>query len=159
MTAFRPRLMSGLLVAVVVAGALAGAGVLRGDETGLPLPGLAGGELRRVDLEQGTTLVIVWASWSPKCRDIGARVNAVEQRWGGRARVVTVNFQEDRPAVEAFVGQGGLRAPVYLDRDGTFAKRNAVTTLPGLLVYRDGRVVYSGKLLDDADRLIGGILQ
>jgi len=145
-------------LAAVLAVAVAFCAAARADETGLPLPGLGGGELRRADLEQGSTILVVWASWSPKCRDIAERVNALSQRWGGRARVVTVNFQEDRQAVEAFVGQRGLGAPVYLDRDGTFAKRNAVTTLPGLLVFDGGRAVYSGKLPDDPERLLAEIL-
>jgi thiol-disulfide isomerase/thioredoxin len=146
-----------LLLALVVAAVSAGAA--RADETGLPLQGLGGGELRRADLEQGSTIVVVWASWSPKCRDIAARVNALSQRWGSLARVLTVDFQEDRGTVEAFVAQSGLKGPVYLDRDGTFAKRNAVTTLPGLLVYSGGRVAYNGRLPDDADRLLAEILR
>jgi thiol-disulfide isomerase/thioredoxin len=145
-----------LVVALVAVAVSAGAWA---DETGLPLQGLGGGELRRGDLEQGSTIVVVWASWSPKCRDIAARVNALSQRWSARARVVTVDFQEDRAAVEAFVAQSGLQGPVYLDRDGTFAKRNAVTTLPGLLVYSGGRVAYNGRLPDDADRLLEEILR
>jgi hypothetical protein len=41
--------------------------------------------------------------------------------------------------------------PVYLDRDGEFSKAHAVTTLPGLVVFRDGAVRYQGKLPPDAD--------
>lgn len=122
------------------------------------LPGLQGGQLTDSDLAQGATIVVVWASWSPKCRDIVARVNQLESRWGNRARVVSVNFQEDRATVQEFLSGAGAPVPVFLDLDGSFSKKNSVTTLPGLLVVRDGTVAYRGRLPDDPDRVIAEIL-
>lgn len=122
------------------------------------LRGLRGESLAESDLLQGTTIIVVWASWSPKSRDIVARVNPLAQRWGGRARVITVNFQEDRKAVEGFLSGKGLSAPVFLDGDGAFSKKHAIATLPGLLILKDGQVAYRGKLPDDPDRVIGDIL-
>ena len=122
------------------------------------LPGLQGGQLSDADLSQGATVLVVWASWSPKCRDIVQRVNAIERRWSGRARVVTVNFQEDRSTVEDFLAGKGLRVPVFLDVDGAFSKKNAVTNLPGLLVIKDGESAFRGKLPDDPDSILGEIL-
>lgn len=122
------------------------------------LPGLRGGQLTNADLGQGATIVVVWASWSPRCRDIVERVNALQGRWGSRARVVTVDFQEDRGTVDGFLSGKNLSVPVYLDQDGAFSKKHAVTTLPGLLVIRDGNVAYRGKLPDDADRVLSEIL-
>lgn len=118
------------------------------------LPGLRGGQLTEGDLAQGATVVVVWASWSPRGKDIVARVNAIQGRWGGRARVVTVNFQEDRGTVDGFLAGKNLSVPVYLDTDGTFSKKHAVTTLPGLLVIRDGNVAYRGKLPDNPDQIL-----
>ena len=122
------------------------------------LPGLSGGQLTDADLAQGATIVVVWASWSPRCRDIVERVNAIQGRWGSRARVVTVDFQEDRGAVQSFLSGKNLSVPVYLDGDGAFSKKHAVTTLPGLLVIQDGNVAYRGKLPDDANRVLSEIL-
>ena len=122
------------------------------------LQGLGGEQLGDAELARGTTIVIVWASWSPKSRDIVARVNPIAQRWGGRARVVTVNFQEERPAVERFLAGKGLGAAVFLDPDGTFSKKYAMATLPGLLIIKDGQVAYRGKLPDDPDQVIGEFL-
>ena len=122
------------------------------------LQGLGGEQLAEADLARGTTIVIVWASWSPRSRDIVARVNPVAQRWGGRARVVTVNFQEERAAVESFLSGKGLGTAVFLDQDGAFSKKYAMATLPGLLIIKDGQVVYRGKLPDDPDRVIGEFL-
>jgi thiol-disulfide isomerase/thioredoxin len=115
--------------------------------------------LTESDLARGTTIIVVWASWSPRCRDIVERVNPLAERWGGKARVVTVNFQEDRGAVETFLRGKSLRAPVYLDGDGAFSKRHAVTTLPGLLVFVNGRVAYGGRLPEDPDRVLASAVQ
>lgn len=122
------------------------------------LQGLRGESLADADLGRGTTIVVVWASWSPRSRDIVARVNPLASRWGGRARVITVNFQEDRGAVEGFLSGKDLGAAVFLDPDGSFSKKYAMATLPGLLIIKDGQVVYRGKLPDDPDRVIGEFL-
>jgi thiol-disulfide isomerase/thioredoxin len=118
------------------------------------LPALSGPALNASDLGSGTTVLVVWASWYPRCRDIVDRVNALEGRWGSRVRVVTVNFQEDRPTINRFLNGQSLRVPVYLDADGSFSKRHAVTELPGLVVIRDGKTLYKGRFPDDPDRLL-----
>jgi thiol-disulfide isomerase/thioredoxin len=122
------------------------------------LRGLGGEQLSEGDLARGTTIIVVWASWSPRGRNIDGRVNALVDRWGRDARVVTVNFQEDRATVEEFLRGKSLRAPVFLDTDGAFSKKNAVTNLPGLLVIRDGNTAFRGKLPDDADAVIAEIV-
>jgi thiol-disulfide isomerase/thioredoxin len=125
---------------------------------GALLRGLGGEQLAEADLAQGATIFIVWASWSPHSRDIVGRVNPLVQRWSGKARVVTVNFQEDRQAVEGFLAGKSFGTTVFLDSDGAFSKKYAVATLPGLLIIKDGRVVYKGKLPEDPDRVIVEVL-
>jgi thiol-disulfide isomerase/thioredoxin len=119
---------------------------------------LGGGRLGDADLARGTTIVVVWASWSPHSRDIVERVSSLASRWGGRARVVTVDFQEDRPAVERFLAGRSLGAPVCMDPDGAFSRKYNVAKLPGLVVFKDGSVVHRGKLSDDADQLLADLL-
>lgn len=122
------------------------------------LQGLGGERLTEADLAQGATIFIVWASWSPHSRDVVDRVNRISQGWSGKARVVTVNFQEDRGAVESFLAGKNMGTTVFLDADGAFSKKYAVATLPGLLVIKDGRVAYRGKLPADPDRILVEIL-
>lgn len=129
------------------------------DAQEVRLRGLGGEELRDADLAQGTTIIVVWASWSPRGRDVVDRVNALSGRWGRQARVITVNFQEDRPTVEGFLAGKGLGSPVFLDTDGAFAKRYAVTNLPGLLVIQNGDVAFRGKLPDDPDGVLVEIIR
>jgi len=122
------------------------------------LQGLKGEHLAESDMAKGTTIVVFWTSWSPHSRDIVARVNPLAQRWSGKARVVTVSFQEERPAVESFLAGKGFSVPVFLDGDGAFAKKYSMATLPGLLIVRDGQVLYKGRLPDDPDRVISEYL-
>ena len=122
------------------------------------LQGLRGERLAESDLARGTTIIVVWASWSPRSRDIVARVNPLVSRWSSRARVVTVNFQEERQAVEGFLAGKDMGTSVFLDPDGAFSKKHGVATLPGLLIFKDGQVAYRGKLPDDPDPVIAGLL-
>lgn len=142
-------------LAAVVALALAGPAAAQD----LRLTGLGGEQLRGGDLAQGTTIVVVWASWSPRGRDVVPRVNALAGRWGRQARVITINFQEDRPTVERFLAGKGLSVPVFLDADGAFSKRYAVTNLPGLVVIQNGETAYNSKLPDDPNAVLGEILR
>lgn len=123
------------------------------------LPNLAGSPLAEQDLAKGTTIVVVWASWSPRSRDLGTRIAAIAETWGDRARVISVNFQEEPAKARAFVDQQKLKVPVYMDRDAVFAKRYAVTSLPFLLVLEDGKTGFAGKLPVDADAVIRRALE
>jgi thiol-disulfide isomerase/thioredoxin len=118
------------------------------------LPGLSGGALTAGDVASGTTIVVLWAGWSPRCQDIVERSNRLVGKWGGRARVVLVDFQEEAGEVKAFLAGKDAQAPIYLDGDGAFAKRYALANLPGLLVLRDGAALYAGRLPDQPDSLI-----
>ena len=141
---------SGWAIAVVmVLAAASGAGA-----DSVVLEGLDGGRLSDLDLEEGSTIVVVWASWSPRCRGVIARINSLVERWTPSARVVTVAVRDKPPAVRRFVAGRGLRSQVFLDPSGAFSKKHAVTTLPGLLLFRGGRRAFAGALPRDADPLI-----
>jgi thiol-disulfide isomerase/thioredoxin len=129
-------------------------GIVAAQGPGLRLDGLRGGELRQRDLDQGAVIAVVWSSWSPRSRDIVERVNAIVDRWGGEAKVIMVDFQEDPQAVEDFLRGKQPKAPIYLDKDGAFSKKYAITHLPGLLVFKDGATRFSGRLPQDPNSLI-----
>ena len=120
---------------------------------------MTGERLDDADLAKGVAIVVVWASWSPRSRDIVERVRPLADHFGGRGRFVTVDFEEERPAIEAFLAGRSMGAPVFLDTDGMFSKKYAIATLPGLLVLKEGKVVYHGKLPDAPDRLISDLLR
>lgn len=148
------RVPSSRLRALLVLGVFLLASSSLFAQGGWRLSGLGGENLAEADLSQGNTVVVVWASWSPKSRDIVDRVNQIADRWSGKARVVTVSFQEDRDAVAGFVAGKGLKTPVFLDSDGAFCRKFSVATLPGLLVIKGGQVAFRGKLPEDPDAVI-----
>lgn len=123
------------------------------------LPGVGSGQLTDADLSSGRWVIVFWASWSPRGRDVPGRVAQLAQRWGGQARVVAVNFQEDPAEVERFVREQPFGAPVYLDRDGALARRYRITQLPGLLVLVDGESRFAGAIPADADAAIEAALR
>ena len=51
-----------LLAATLAVGAFA--------QDGPRLQGRDGGELTQSDIERGATVLVVWASWSPRCRKV-----------------------------------------------------------------------------------------
>jgi len=153
----RAPIAAGLLAAALLAGLPLGASSAAAQE--IHLAGLAGERLGDAELGQGTVIAVVWASWSPRSHDIVERGKALAGRWSSRARVVTVDFEEERPAIETFLAGRSMGAPVFLDTDGVFSKKYAIATLPGLLVLRDGKTVYHGKLPEDPDRLIADLLR
>lgn len=119
---------------------------------------LGGEHLGEGDMSSGTNIVVIWASWSPHSRNIVQRVSPIASRWKGSARVMTVNFQEERKTVEGFLGGKTFGVPVCMDPDGLFSHKYNVANLPGLLVVKDGKVLFHGKLPDDPDRAIAEIL-
>jgi thiol-disulfide isomerase/thioredoxin len=129
-------------------------GSLSAAETPAELTGIGGEKLTEADLAEGATILVVWASWSPRCRDIGKRVERIAARWGEKARVATVNFQEDEATARDFARRQRLAVPVYLDRNAVFAKRHGVSSLPFLLVIENGETSFSGKLPTDADAVL-----
>ena len=126
---------------------------------GFALDGLTGGRLSDAELAHGNTVVVLWASWSPRGRDVAERVNALAKQTAGRARVVAVNYQEDAATVRKFVASNPFDVGVFLDADGIFAKRYKIATLPGLLVLKNGEIAFQGRMPEDADRLVSDALQ
>lgn len=124
----------------------------------LRLPALNGPDLTTAQLETGNALLVVWTSWSRNCADIVQRINALEARFGGKAKIYAVSFNEDRSAVEQFLAGKKLAVPVVLDADGAFSKKNAITALPGLVVFQEGRITWTGKLPEAPDELLSGLL-
>lgn len=145
-----PRLLA---VALLVAGALQTP--LHGQPGSMPEK-LGGGRLPATLIE-GDAIMVFFATWSPRCRDIVERVGAIERSWGSSVPVILVDFQESEQEVRDFLA--GRRPPVdvYLDREGAFSKKHAMTTLPGLLVLRGGKVAYRGKLPGDVDAVLAPI--
>ena len=117
------------------------------------------GDLRaESDRFKGFNVGVLWASWSPKCRDVRARLAELESVVDG-VRILSVSYQEEESAAAAFAREGQIRGPVYLDRDGAFARRIGLATLPAFVVYRDGSVLLRGRFGSDSAAQIAAALR
>lgn len=149
----RPRIIAAIcLVAVLAAVSPAAAQ--------WSLPRLGGGApLDQAAIASGLVIAVVWTTWSPRGRNIVARLNRIDRQWGDRARVVSVVFQESPEAIEGFLDGKQLAVPVFLDSgNADFSKRHNVTQVPRLLVFRDGVTAVNVNLTDNPDPLISGAL-
>ena len=124
----------------------------------IPLEGPGGAPYEALDLTRGATILVVWASWSPRCRDVGPRIDRLADTWSGTARIASVVFQETPEEVREHLAGGKLRSPVYIDSSGDFSQQHAVTTLPMLLIFRDGELAFRGRLSADPDPVIERVL-
>lgn len=142
-------------------GGMAAAGVVpvRGQQPPLRLPGLAGGALSEADLARGNNVLVFFAGWSPRCRDVVDRANALSADLGRSARVALIDFQESPADVRSFLRDKSPKTPVYLDEEGAFSKKHSVTVLPYVLVFRDGEVRARGSLDDRAGSLVRDALR
>ena len=125
------------------------------------LPRLGGGApLTPEAVDTEPVIVVVWTTWSPRGRDIVERINRIEARWGSRARVVSVVFQESPEAVERFLAGKRLAVPVFLDAgNAEFSKRHNVVQVPRLLLFRNGVNAVNVNLTENPDPLIQGVLE
>lgn len=102
------------------------------------------------DREVGDDRVAVVTFWSSSCRSC-AEALRVAQNLGrtlpADVRVVTVNVDDDRAAMEAYASSRGVTATTVWDRDKTVASRYDLPALPAVYVVdRSGtvRLVQSG---------------
>jgi thiol-disulfide isomerase/thioredoxin len=122
------------------------------------LEALNGAALTEADLARDDVLAVFWASWSPRCRDLEGQIHSLRERWGKRARIIAINFQEDESTIRRFLGPDADLLPIYLDLSGAFARDHGVTTLPALVIFHHGEGLYQGRLTDDTDRRIARVL-
>lgn len=157
----RPKVLPGRIVRGVLAICLLALGLQAAAQpVEVNLRGLRGAALSSADAAHGNTLLVVWTSWSPRCRDtIVDRLNRLKSSWGSAAKIYGLSFNEDAADVERFLSGKALTVPVLLDSDGSFSKKHAITVLPGLVVIQNGRVTYAGKLPDSPDALLSGLLK
>jgi len=146
------------LITVAAALLIMAAGIALAEQPELTLAGLDGEKLHEAELLKQTALVVVWASWSPHCREVPSQVAELSRHWGSKARVLTLDFEEDAHTVRSFLAKTPMHAPVFLDADGAFSKKYGVTSLPGLIVFKDGKAVYNGRFPDDPKAVLNPIL-
>ena len=119
----------------------------------LELPCLgAGGTLRLSRLTGTPTVVNLWASWCPPCREELPAFARLARDGGSRLRVLGVASRDVTDNAVAFAGDAALPFPSLEDRTGDLGRGLRRAGLPvTVLVAADGAVVhvYQGPALTD----------
>jgi cytochrome c biogenesis protein CcmG/thiol:disulfide interchange protein DsbE len=115
---------------------------------GLPrvsLPCFTGGASIKLDRGYGKPTVInLWASWCPPCRQELPHVQAYADRAAGKVAVLTVDVQDTRSAGRSFAQDAGVRLPTLYDQRGALLRGVGRSALPvTLLLDASGRLVYT----------------
>jgi thiol-disulfide isomerase/thioredoxin len=172
----------GAAAAVVGLGALAGAGLLLGNDSSLPAgtgsqaapeaplagaqaPRLAGadpvsGETVQLSSFAGKPLVVtVWASWCRQCR----RQAVPLQRFAEKHRQVAIlgiDVADDQAAAKDFIAAALWTHPNIADPDGRLSARLGVAELPTTYFFtRDRRLAATTPGLASLDELEAGLEQ
>jgi cytochrome c biogenesis protein CcmG/thiol:disulfide interchange protein DsbE len=138
-----PTAVGVLLVALVVAAAV-GALSRSSDEKRLTLPSaaLAGAAVTVDDLRGRPAVVHYWASWCVPCVREAPEIARLPARLGDRARLVGVDWSDDRSRARAFLRRHGWRFSVLEDPRSTSGTGNGLVGLPmTLIVDAHGRIV------------------
>jgi DsbE subfamily thiol:disulfide oxidoreductase len=113
-----------------------------------PLPSLAGETLDGDDLDaatyaDGDVLVInVWADWCAPCRREQPQLVRLADRYrDDGVRFLGINYQDDRDAARAWVGEFGVPYPSLFDPSGRSAADLGFPALPDTYVVDPGGTI------------------
>jgi len=89
------------------------------------------------------TLVNVWATWCAPCREEFPELVRLERAWrdrGARVMFVSADFDDQLPAVRAFLSEQGVTAPSWIKTGDDMAFINAIEprwtgALPATFIY------------------------
>lgn len=139
-----PVVLGLLLVAVIAAGSVSHLSTATGDRRPLILPAgvLVPPRLTVQDLRGRPAIVHYWATWCEPCRQEAPEIARLARRLGRRARLVGVDWSDDRGRAVAFARRHGWSFPILADPRSTSGRRNGLVGLPmTLIVDADGRIV------------------
>jgi thiol-disulfide isomerase/thioredoxin len=150
-----PAVLLRWLLAMVLAGAAAGAAALEvGDTVRLPdVRTLDGRTLSAATLAGKPLVVEYWASWCPFCAMQNPRLQKLHERTRGTPlQVLAISIDKDQHAAAEYLKQRGYTFPAAMDSaalQAVFGKRKGLPEL--YVIDARGRVVQKevGEMLDD----------
>jgi cytochrome c biogenesis protein CcmG/thiol:disulfide interchange protein DsbE len=90
------------------------------------------------------TLVNLWGSWCPPCREEMPLLQELSSAAGNRVRVVGVISKDGKPQAESFAADAGVTFPSAFDGDGTLMAGLGINVLPyTYFLDADGALLYT----------------
>jgi cytochrome c biogenesis protein CcmG, thiol:disulfide interchange protein DsbE len=128
---------------------------------GLPFPCPGGGELDLAQRPGVPTLVNLWGSWCPPCREEMPVLQQFADTAGDRVRVVGVISKDGLPQADAFAADAGVTFPGAFDGEGELMAELGINVLPyTYFLDADGRLAYTQVgPVDSVDELRGLVAQ
>jgi thiol-disulfide isomerase/thioredoxin len=105
---------------------------------------LLNGETQRLSGLKGKVVFLnFWATWCPPCRSEMPDMEKLYQRFKNEGlEFLTVNIQENKRDVEAFMKEYKLSFPVALDSQGEVATAYGIRGIPTTyIISKDGRII------------------
>ena len=108
----------------------------------LSCPG--GGRLDLADAPGVPTLVSLWGSWCPPCREELPLLQQYAASSGGAVRVIGVISRDGKPEAESFAEDAGIHFPSAFDGQGELMAKLGINNLPyTYFLDADGAVTYT----------------
>lgn len=113
---------------------------------------LDGSSVTLSKLQGKPTLLILWATWCPPCREeLSHLQEGVIDLFGDKINVLPISRGEKREVVEGFLDKMGYTFAVGLDGDQSIYRKYATNYIPRCWVIDSkGEVVYAGVGYDEA---------
>jgi thiol-disulfide isomerase/thioredoxin len=84
--------------------------------------------------EEKVTVINFWATWCPPCRAEFPELDKFVKKNGEIVQFDSVDIQEDKLKVEAFLKNAKVSFPVLLDQDGAIAKQFRISAIPTTII-------------------------
>jgi thiol-disulfide isomerase/thioredoxin len=110
----------------------------------IELPDTRGDIVSIEDFTGKVTLINFWATWCPPCVGEIPSLNRLKNKMQGQPfQLISINYAEDRQAINKFMQEVKVEFPVLLDQDGSFATRWNIITYPSTFVIdKEGKIRY-----------------
>ena len=112
----------------------------------LTVRNLDGSEIRMKEvLGDGVVIVSFWATWCKPCQNELTALAEIEDTWAGKVRVVAVSVDDSRAAakVRSLVRGNNWPFEVLLDQNRALYKALNLSSIPFVMIVRDGKTLYS----------------
>lgn len=136
------------MLAVLVAAAIAGTG-LKAVQFGAPPPDFSipaaihGAPADLAQLRGKPVIINFWASWCPPCTNELPYFQRLQDEYGSRVRIITIDWNEDAATARDYLRANHYSLPLVLDSDSKIYDAYSLTKVPDTIVLdASGNVTY-----------------